>query len=51
MLALFRMGFSGAAYRWEEGGRKAHLPKICHTYPTMMKLGSYTVPKREPKNI
>ena len=27
------------------------LPKICHTHPTMMKLGSYTLPKKEPKNI
>ena len=42
MLALFRMGFSGAAYGWGKGGRKAHLPKICHTYPTMMKLGTVT---------
>ena len=42
MLALFRMGFSGAAYGWGEGGRKAHLSKICHTYPTMMKLGTVT---------
>ena len=22
------------------GGKKAPLPKICHTYPTMMKLGT-----------
>ena len=25
--------------------------KICHTYPTMMKLGSYTLPKEVPKTI
>ena len=31
------------------GGKKAPLPKICHTYPTMMKLGSYTLPKEDPK--
>ena len=31
------MGFFGAAHGWE-GGKKAPLPKICHTYPTMMKL-------------
>ena len=30
---------------------KNDLPKICHTYPTMMKLGSYTLPKEDPKNI
>ena len=27
------------------GGKKVPLPKIYHTYPTMMKLGSYTLPK------
>ena len=31
--------------------QKGLLPKICHTYPTMMKLGSYTLPKEDPKNI
>ena len=24
-------------------------PKICLTYPTMMTLGSYTLPKEDPK--
>ena len=24
------------------GNKKAPLPKICHTYPTMMKLGTVT---------
>ena len=36
------MGFFGAAHGWGGGrgvGKKATLPKICHTYPTMMKLG------------
>ena len=33
-LTLFRVGFFGAAHGW--GAIK---PKICHTYPTMMKLG------------
>ena len=28
-----------------------HLPKIRHTYPTIMKLGSYTLPKEDPKNV
>ena len=36
-LTLFRMGFFGAAHGWGEGP----LPKICHTYPTMMKLGKF----------
>ena len=31
-LTLFRM----ALYGW---GKKTRLPKICHTYPTLMKLG------------
>ena len=43
MLTLFRMGFFGAAHGW--GGQKGlpsvpPLPKICHTHPTMMKLGT-----------
>ena len=32
-------------------GKKARLPKICHTYPTMMNLCSYILPKEDPKNI
>ena len=39
----------GAAHGW--GLKKALLPKICHTYPTMMKLGSHKLPKEDPKNI
>ena len=36
------MGFSGAAHRWGGGGgeKAPPLPKICHTYPAMMKLGT-----------
>ena len=30
---------------WMGGGQKGPLPKICHEYPTMMKLGE------DPKNI
>ena len=26
---------------WMGGGKKAPLPKICHTYPTMMKPGTF----------
>ena len=33
------MGFFGAAYGWG-WAFLAPLPKICHTYPTMMKLGT-----------
>ena len=43
-LALFRMGIFGAAYGWRGGGgsgaKRSPLPKICHTYTTMMKLGT-----------
>ena len=38
-LTLFRMGLFGAAHGWE-GGNKAPFLKICHTDPTMMKLGT-----------
>ena len=36
------MGIFGAAHRWRGGEgveQKEPLPKICHTYPTVMKLG------------
>ena len=33
------MGFFGAAHGWG-GGQKGPPPKICHAYPTMMKLGT-----------
>ena len=36
---LFRMGFFGAVH-WLGVAKKAPLPKICHTYPTMTKLGT-----------
>ena len=38
LLTLFRMGIFGAAHGW--GAKKDPLPKICHTYPTMVKLGT-----------
>ena len=39
-LILFRMGFFGAAHGWGGGGsaKRFPLPKICHIYPTMIKL-------------
>ena len=33
------------------GVKMLPLPTICHVYPTMMKLGSYTLPKEDPKYI
>ena len=41
-LTLFRMDFFGASHRWvgDGGGKGFPLPKICHTYPAMMKLGT-----------
>ena len=27
------------------------LPKICNTYPIMMKLDNYTIPRVDPKNM
>ena len=45
------MGFFMGAHRWG-GTKRPSLPKLCQTYPTMMKLGqSYTLPKEDPKNI
>ena len=32
------MGLFGAGYGL--GGKKPRVPKICHTYPTTMKLGT-----------
>ena len=43
------MGIFRAAHGW--GSQKGPLPKICHTYPTMIKLGSYTLPQKDPENI
>ena len=40
-LTLFRVGFFRAAHAWGGGGgKKAPHTKTCHTYPTMMKLGT-----------
>ena len=39
-LTLFRMGLFRAAHKWGGGGvKKAPFPKVCCTYPIMMKLG------------
>ena len=47
-LILFRMGFFGAPHGW--GAKRPPFLKSV-TYPTMMKRGSYTLPKEDPKNI
>ena len=51
ILTLFRMGFFGAAHGWGGGLKKPPpLPKICHTNPTMIKLGTVIpYPKRIQK--
>ena len=36
------MGFFGAAHGWGWPKKTSLLPKICHTYPTMIKLGTVT---------
>ena len=42
VLTLFRMSFFGAAQRWGRGGTKRPpLPKTCHAYPPMMRLGTF----------
>ena len=38
-------------YSRMERGQKRPLPKICHTYPTTMKLRSYNLPIEGPKNV
>ena len=48
-LSPIQDGHFWATHRW--GAKRPPLLKICHTYPTMMKLGSYTLPKEDPKNI
>ena len=54
-LILFRMAIFGTAHKsqgrggWEVGCQKDPLPKICHTYPAMIKLGSYNLPKEGSK--
>ena len=39
LLTQFRMGIFGTAHRWG-GAKRSPLPKFCHTYPTVMKLGT-----------
>ena len=39
-LTLFRMAIFGAAHGWGGGAKSPPFPYICHTHPTMMKLGT-----------
>ena len=48
-LTLLRSGIFGSAQGW--AAIRSSLPKICHTYPTVLKLHSYTLPKDDPKTI
>ena len=41
-LTLFRTGIFRTAHGWQGGQKAPPLPEICHTYPTMMKLGTVT---------
>ena len=51
-LSLFRMGFIGAAHAWRGWQKKkTPLPKICHTYPRMMKLGNVIFDLKKIKEI
>ena len=45
------MGFFGAAHEWGGGAKRSlPIPKIYHTYSTMMKLGTVIpYPKKIPK--
>ena len=40
LLTLFRMGLFATAHGCGRAKKICDLPKICHTYPTMMKLGT-----------
>ena len=39
-LTLFRVSIFGAAQGWAGEAKRSPLPKICHTYPTMMRPGT-----------
>ena len=50
-LTLFMTEFFGATQGWGEGGPKVLLPKICHTYPVMMKLGTVIIYQKKIQKI
>ena len=39
-----------AVHGWGAGVKRCPLSKICGTYPALMKLGGYTLPKEDPEN-
>ena len=43
--------FWGCSRMGREGGKKGPLPKICHTYPSMMKLGTVIPYPKKIKKI
>ena len=45
------MGFFGDAHGCEWKTKRPPIPKICQTYPTMMKLGRAKKKKKDPKEI
>ena len=45
------MDFFGAAHGWGGGAKRTAHPKICHTYPTMMKLGTIIPYLKKIQNI
>ena len=44
------MDFFGAAHGWGKA-KKAPLPKLCHVYPTMMKLGTVIPHQKRSKKF
>ena len=44
------MGFFGTAHVWG-GGKRTPFPKICHTYPTLMKLDTKTPSLKKDQRI
>ena len=49
LLTLFRLDFFGAAHGW--GGERSPLSKICHTYPTLMKIGTVKLYLKKIQNL
>ena len=45
------MDIFGDAHGWGSGGKKVPLPKICHTFPAMMKLNTVMHHLKNTKKI
>ena len=50
-LALFRVSIFGAAQGWAGEAKRSPLPKICLTYPTMMRPGTVVLNIKKIKKI